>query len=223
MSEKKILEKVCYWDSENPLKPVDGESRAANAGLNDYAHMGFSRGLERLYEKYLQMDDPPTTSRNTIFGWSKKYDWVDRSKAYDEIQRNLDEQVWRERRDEVRQKEWDNFDKLQDIVSAILENVPSFVKRKEKIIEKGSAQVVDAQGHVIHQGKPQEKVIILQMNTSDAIKFIRTASDIGRRAAEMNSKTPNMMNEIDFSKLKPEQVIRIAEGENILDVLGVRK
>lgn len=212
-----------YWDALNPLKPVEGESAAASRALTDYAMMGFRRSLEKLFNKYEEMEDPPITNKATLSGYCMKYDWVDRAKRYDELQREREELTWRERRDQIREKEWDNFYRLQEIVSDILNDIPKFVNRQEKIVDKGSATVVDAQGRVIHEGRPQEKVIVLSMNVNSAIKFIRTASDIGRRAAEMDKNMPNLLKEIDFSKLTPEQIERVAEGEHLLDVLGIRK
>lgn len=227
MSEDNLVELKhgdgVYWDALNPLKPVEGEPASASQALTDYAIMGFRRSLEKLFNKYETMEDPPITNKATLSGYCMKYDWVDRAKRYDEIQRERDELTWRERREQIREKEWDNFYRLQEIVSDILDDMPKFVKRQEKIVDKGSATVVDAQGRVIHEGRPQEKVIVLSMNVNSAIKFIRTASDIGRRAAEMDKNMPNMLKEIDFSKLTPEQIERVAEGEHLLDVLGIRK
>lgn len=220
--ELKHIEGV-YWDALNPLKPVEGESTAASRALTDYATMGFRRSLERLFNKYEDMEDPPITNKSTLSGYCMKYDWVDRAKRFDELQRERDESTWRERRDQIREKEWDNFYRLQEIVSDILDDMPKFVHRQEKVVDKGSATVVDAQGRMIHEGRPKERVIVLSMDVNAAIKFIRTASDIGRRAAEMDKTMPNLLKEIDFAKLSPEQIERVAEGEHLLDVLGIRK
>lgn len=212
-----------YWDAEDPLKPVDIEPVTASQALTDYANMGFRRSLDKLFAKYEIMEDPPITNRSTLSGYCMKYDWVDRTKKYDELQRERDERIWRERRDEIREREWENFFKLQEIVAGLLDDMPKFIKRKERVVDRGSAQVVDAQGRTIHEGKPKEKVIVLSMDVNAAIRFIRTASDIGRRAAEMDKVMPNLLKEIDFSKLTPEQIERVAEGEHLLDVLGIRK
>lgn len=213
-----------YWDAEDPLKPVEGETSAANAALIEYARMGYGRGLKPLREKFSKMDDPPTKSYATIVNWSSKLDWVARVERWEEIERKRDELVWRERRDELRQKEWANFDRLQDIITEILKDVPKFIGRKEKVIDKGKPEVIDANGRQIHAGKPEVKVITLELDGSLLIRFIKTASEIGRRAAEMDQNyMAKLMNEIDFAKLSPEQVSKLAEGEHILDVLNIRK
>jgi hypothetical protein len=213
-----------FWDARDPMKPIEGESSAANRALIDYARMGYSRSLRKLHEKYLQEEDPPTDSYNTIIDWSRHLDWQDRVTRWEELERQHDEKVWRDRRDQLRSKEWDNFDKLQEIISKTLEIMPSFVERKEKVIEEGSAEVVDSQGRVIHKGKPEKRVITLRFKANDAIRFIRTASDIGRRAAEMDKQyMDKMLDELDLGKLSPEQIARLADGEHLLDILGLRK
>jgi hypothetical protein len=219
MDEEKI-----FWDAHDPLKPVEGESSAASTALHDYAHMGYSRSLRKLHKKYEGMENPPSGSYMTIAQWSKTLDWQDRIARWEELERMRSEKVWRERRDSLREKEWDSVDKLQDIIANILEEMPNFVKRKESIIQKGKCRVFDSStGKITEEGQIEKRAIILRYDVNAAIKFIKTASDIGRRAAEMDKSSNNLLNEIDFSKLDPDQVSRIAEGEHILDVLGVRK
>jgi hypothetical protein len=219
MEEEKI-----FWDAEDPLKPVEGESSAASAALHDYAHMGYSRSLRKLHKRYEDMEDPPSGSYMTIAQWSKTLDWQDRVARWEELERMRSEKVWRERRDELREKEWDNFHRLQDIIAKVLEEMPNFVKRKESVIQKGKCRVYNSStGKIEEEGQIEKRAIILKYDVNAAIKFIRTASDIGRRAAEMDKDSGNLLKEIDFSKLDPDQVSRIAEGENVLDVLGVRK
>ena len=213
-----------YWDGEDPLKPVEGESPSANAALREYAHMGYTRGLRPLVDRLRQMENPPTESWGTICEWSSKLDWQERIKRWDEIQRKHDEKVWRERRDSLRQREWDNFDRLQEIVSEMLAAMPNFITSKEKVIQEGKPKVILNNGDVIHEGEPEIKLITVQMRMADSIKLIRTASDIGRRAAEMNQDhMAKVLGELDFEKLEPEQISRLAAGEHVLDVLGVRK
>lgn len=218
-------EKKVYWDANEPLKRVEnGESAAASQALYDYAHMGYNRSLKGLAEKYQDEEDPPTKSYETIAYWSSTFEWQDRVAKWEEIERQREEKIWRARKDKIREKEWDNFDRLQEIISKILEDMPNFVKRKEKIIQKGKVRIYDsAKGRITEEGQTEIRAIVLSFDVNAAISFIKTASDIGRRATEMDRKASNLLNEIDFAKLSPEQVTRVAEGEHILDVLGVRK
>lgn len=217
-------ELIIFWDANDPLKAVENEPSTANRALRDYAHMGYSRSLRRLHDKYLQEETPPTDSYGTIASWSSSFDWQDRVAAYDNLEREREEKVWRERRDELRNKEWKNFYRLQEIISELLEEVPKFIKRREKIVDKGTPTIMDSNGILVKKGEPEKKVIILSIDAPSIIRFIRTASDIGRRAAEMDqSYMAKLINEINFEKLTPEQIARIAEGEHILDVLGIRK
>lgn len=212
------------WDVEDPLKPIEGESITANKALNDYARMGYARSLRSLLKRYQEMDVPPTSSFGTMAHWSQTFSWVDRVALWDEIERRRQERVWRDRRDSLRQKEWDNFEKLQDIVSDLLDTIPSFITSKEKIVQKGSPKVIAQDGTVIEPGVTEKKVVTLKFDANTANKFIRTASEIGRKAAEMNQDgVARILKELDFDKLEPEQISRLAAGEHLLDVLGVRK
>ncbi len=218
MEEEKV-----YWDAKEPLKRLEeGETASASQALYDYAHMGYNRSLRALLEKYEGQEDPPTKSYMTLGHWSSSLDWQDRIARWEELERERDTKLWRERRDKLRDQEWKNAERLQEIITKILEDMPSFIKRKERVTEPGKCRVIQ-NGKVLHEGKIREKVLILEFDVNAAIKFVKTASDIGRRAAEMDKAKDNIMSEIDFSKLNPEQVSRIAEGEHILDVLNIRK
>lgn len=213
-----------YWDGEEPLKRIDSETASAHKALLDYAHMGHIRSLRKLAEKYQDEENPPTKHVMTLTDWSRKHAWQDRVHRFDDIERQYEEMRWRERKDELRKKEWDNFDRLQSIITEILDAVPSFIRRRETITDKGSPKVISQDGKIIQEGRPAEKVITLKLDANAAIKFIRTASDIGRRAAEMDKDDlSKIMKELDFDKLSPEQIQRVAAGEHLLDVLGVRK
>jgi hypothetical protein len=221
MSEEEL--KV-FWDGQDPLKPIESEPSTANTALHDYAHMGYGRSLRQLSENYQEQEEAPTKSFGTLAFWSKTYDWGDRVSRWEELEHQKDERAWRERRDELRKQEWDNFARLQEIVTEMLQDVPKFIKRHEKLIEDGTPEIIDSHGTIVKRGKPNTKVVTLQIDTNAIIKFIRTASDIGRRAAEMDkSYMAKIINDVDFSKLTPEQIARVAEGEHILDILGIRK
>lgn len=217
-----------FWDATDPLKPVEGESRAANGALNDYARMGYNRAIHKLIDYYKDRSEEkeyvPTTSINTMFNWSSRYEWQERVDAWTEIERKRMEQEWRQRRDNLRSKEWSNYERLQEIVTEMLKTVPQFINRKEAVVEEGSPTIIKNNGDIIKQGTPEKRVITLKANTNAIIQFIKTASEIGRKAAEMDQTwMAKLMKEIDFDKLDNEQVARLADGEHVLDVLGIRR
>jgi len=222
MTDEKI-----FWDATDPLKRVERESEAANGALNDYARMGYARSIKRLHAAYTDRQEDeyvPTRSIMTLSSWSSSYDWVDRVAAWTDLERRRRDNEWRDRRDGLRAKEWSNYERLQDIVSEMLEVVPQFISRKEKVVDKGTPTIILQNGDIVKQGTPEKLVITLKANTTAIIQFIKTASEIGRKAAEMDQTwMSKLLKEVDFGKLDNEQVARLADGEHILDVLNIRK
>jgi hypothetical protein len=189
--------------------------------------MGYARSIKRLHETYKDRQGDeyvPTRSIMTLSSWSSSYDWVDRVAAWTDLERKRRDNEWRDRRDGLRAKEWSNYERLQDIVSEMLEVVPQFISRKEKVVDKGTPTIILQNGDIVKQGTPEKLVITLKANTTAIIQFIKTASEIGRKAAEMDQTwMSKLLKEVDFGKLDNEQVARLADGEHILDVLNIRK
>lgn len=72
----------------NPLDRIPGETKTAYAAFLDYAHMGPKRSIRLLASRYQRVSSesgqpPPTRRLNTLFTWSLKNHWADRSKAFD--------------------------------------------------------------------------------------------------------------------------------------------
>jgi len=62
------------------------ESSKAIQACNDYLRMGAGRSIAKLHQAYIDSSHknaPPTTSIRWMGEWSRKYNWVDRSKEWD--------------------------------------------------------------------------------------------------------------------------------------------
>lgn len=62
------------------------ESKRANQALRDYLLMGPARSLRKLRANYQAQPIAPTTSWATLSKWSVEFEWVARSKTFDDLQ-----------------------------------------------------------------------------------------------------------------------------------------
>lgn len=89
---------MSIFDENDPLAMMKGESLAASRALSDYARMGAisgERSLRKLIATYREQkangEQPPTVSWRTLAGWSLRFNWVERVKLWDEIQRKKEQ------------------------------------------------------------------------------------------------------------------------------------
>jgi hypothetical protein len=96
------------WDTEDPIKPIKGESKKANAALFDYSRLGAGRSQSILLEYYRAQlatgQQPPTCREATIKTWSARYHWVARVEAWDRLERQKDDQKWEDRKEAWRER-----------------------------------------------------------------------------------------------------------------------
>jgi len=99
------------FDKNDPLAVIEFETPKANRALFDYAHMGISRSLWKLIDKYKKQDDEwkrfeadpkhwpkdtpiplpiPSKTWTTISGWSGVFFWQERVMRFDEIEMELE-------------------------------------------------------------------------------------------------------------------------------------
>lgn len=113
----KLIKPIDAFDPDDPLAPVENESRRAAQALKDYALMGSTRSIKALHKRYELMDAewrknklgavqaPPTTRWTTLSNYSVKFRWQERVHAYDEQIRRKEQETfesdrirWREHR-----------------------------------------------------------------------------------------------------------------------------
>lgn len=133
---------------EPMLRPrLPGESKNAYKAILDYCRMGSGRSLRNLVDHYVRQfaDEyqtpkpdsstpacvfprPPTIRWSTISTWSARYGWVEAAAEWDKEAERLDQELWERRRAELREREWDLGERLQERARKALEeqNLPDF-------------------------------------------------------------------------------------------------
>lgn len=103
------------FNPDAPLERIKRETVRAHKAFIDYALTGSRRSLRLLLERYRREDSqwtknptkytqPPTTRWTTIANWSKRYQWVERAKAFDLVQRERELIDYEQERDAWRKK-----------------------------------------------------------------------------------------------------------------------
>lgn len=91
---------------QSDLQPLSGqrqdkETDAAVTACNDFLRLGSGRSISGLVQKYTDMSmfqtdfKPPSTSAQTLYSWSSRFDWADRAAVYDA--------AWEERKNAERE------------------------------------------------------------------------------------------------------------------------
>lgn len=179
------------FSPEDPLARIPGESRKANQALQEYFKQPTPRSLRRLAEenrRRIAAGEPSSTPRfRSLSEWSMNLSWQARVDAADELlrrqeadaRRRLAEEkarLWVDRREELREKDWNQSQALRALADKILEEGPKFIKTTRKTI-RGK------------EGEPVKEVITLALNGEMAIKAMETASKLMRLAAEMETES----------------------------------
>jgi hypothetical protein len=167
------------WDADNPLARSKGETVKANAALRDYVLMGAGRSLRELHERYRQQTDSgsaavPTGRLRTLFGWSAKYAWQARLERFEELEADRVLATWRERQDEIREREWDATEKL--------------LARAEQMLKYPLTEQIVEDVQTDEEGLAYKRVVVVApagWSQADIARYLKLASDLGRRATQM--------------------------------------
>ena len=155
------------------------ETQKANRALKDYVAMGSGRSLSKLYRRYTESSpekaQSPTQCLRTLKNWSSRYDWQARLARWDELEREGEEEVWRDRRRKIREGEWSQAQTLLDRVEQMLKFPLAQIDRVDK---------TDADGNplVITIVKP------VRWSQRDIARFMQVSSELARLAAEMEQR-----------------------------------
>lgn len=212
------------FDPLAPLESIPGESRKANHALREYCRMGPARSLRKLKAR---LDMEIKTGLNAYqtktdyfatFGafanWSSKYFWAERAAAFDLAEEADRAEKWRERREAIREKDFQTAESLRSLASDILTASPNFIKSTRRRV-RGEVKV-DRDGNEYRE--PDTILVTTALDADTMIKLIDLASKLQRAAAGIANN--NFVFPVDWSQLTDEQVSAIANGENPLEVLA---
>ena len=163
------------WNKDDPLQKIPEEHHPAHKALMQYALMGKDRSQVNLMKLFESTRNPVNGVQakiprmTTLQGWSIKYEWVARVQRWDEIQQEKMQQLWLERKVQVREADWEHGRKLRQLAADILAEAPEFVR--ESITPQDDGKVIIVKALDVHA---LEKIEAL-------------ASKLERLAAEMET------------------------------------
>lgn len=199
------------FDNDNPLTRCKGESKKATQALWDYYHMGTGRSLRKMHEIYNkqraskeQTDLPPTMRWSTLCGWSFKFAWQARVARQTEIEREEDAALWRERRRQIRERDWEQGGRLRALADAILDEAPKFAKTTRRLVR--------GQG-----GEPDREVITIRLDGGLAVKSAKGGSDLQRLGGEMETERKEVSGTIQIEDVNETRQRLLADIEKQLE------
>lgn len=209
------------FDPAAPLDRCAGESRAAHDALLDYWRAGSGRSLRALLERYRNQTDseaganePPTRRFATLFAWSGNYRWQERIDAASVLQQRAEEQAkrdalraeaekWARRQLEVRERDWQQADRLRGLADQIMDEAPKFLRVTQKLI-RGK------------DGEPDTILKTVALDAGLAVRAMELSSKLQRLSAEM--ETDHTLT--DTVQAETVDDIRKRRWEQIADALG---
>lgn len=196
---------------------MPGEGKNAILACNDYVRMGPSRSLRALEERY--NDDarksPPTRSLGTLAKWSSKFNWQARAEAYDAAIDAEKTALAAARRKEIMQSgvalDYERVAKLKELVDFL----ESQIAEGAEDGQRPRVWVKDFKR--IGSGEFGETVEIERFNAALLAEYRAALDDIAKEVGGRRQRT--VVENIDYGKLTEEQLQRIAEGEDPVQVI----
>lgn len=158
---------------------------------------------ERVARGLKESQQAPGSWRNAAAKWQ----WHARAEAWDQAERERQEQEWQARQTAIREADFSQGSRLRALAQEILAQGPKFVKTTRKRVSKGRPRTVDAEGKVLDPGEPEEIVVTLALDGDMAAKFVKLGSDLQRLAAEMVA--PKQQVEVTGPEGQPIQFIEV--------------
>ncbi len=120
-------------DLPHECQQQSGETKKAHAAFLDYCRMGPGRSLAKLHREYTEVtpetERPPTRHLRTLKEWSRTRGWQERVAVWDGWQQAKDQEMWERRRADLRERDWQQGQKLRDRVEEILDQLPVFIQQ----------------------------------------------------------------------------------------------
>lgn len=213
-----------------------GETRKATIACNDYLRMGAGRSLAKLHQKYMETTTttPPTRNLRVIGGWSQKYGWQERAETYD-AQVEAEKNAERKRiMSEGLSLDYERVRRLKELADKLHGEIEGAVSAAEADSDdegegdsenEGDGEPGEAAGHgiwlrdwkQIGGGEYASVVEIERFNNALLEQYRSTLDDIAKETGGRRQRTT--VENIDYGKLTEEQLARIADGEDPIQVI----
>lgn len=179
---------VCIFQPDAPLERVVNESVKANQAFRDYAYMRVGRSIRVLLARYEQikkdwkpgMPLPPTTSFETMGGWSRHFAWQKRAEAFDKIMREEDEAAFRKEQEAWRGRRRTLLRVMNSKVGNAMNNITGnsklieVVRAMEILAEQSRIEFNDQPGMEVDDGKGNKISIAMRINIPQAPPDLET-------------------------------------------------
>lgn len=214
------------FDPSAPLESIRGETKKANHAFREYCYIGPARSLKKLRDR-LDLSVAVESDRgesgvkskryaafSTICEWSSRYFWVARAAAFDLQEDVKRADLWRERREKIRETDYQVADELRTLAASVLAAGPNFIRATRRRV-KGETRIGKDGAEYT---EPDTILVTTALDGDLLIKLVDLASKLQRAAAGIANT--NFVFPVDWSQLTDEQVSAIASGENPIEVLA---
>jgi len=193
-----------------------GESNKAVQACNDFLRLGPGRSLSALLQKYNDSEDKlaPTRSEGTLNNWSSRFHWQERATEYD---RRTEEEKTARAKEIMQSGLSQTHERVQELM-----DLASFLKKQ--IYDQ------DLPGHYpnvwvrdvkqIGGGEFAREVEIERFNSAIIDQFRGTLDDLAKETGGRVTRNEGRNLNIDLSLLTDEQLERIANGEDPINVIA---
>lgn len=207
----------------------DNESSRAVQASNDYLRLGPNRSLNKLQQTYSKSrkNTVPTESIDTLSDWSRKFGWQERAAIYDtELERAKNEKR-QQVLDQGLALDYERVTKLKRL-ARFLEN-----QLYDEWAKNTDGETIDSIAYrgfenyklwlsdvkQIGSGEDAQRIDIVRFNSSLISEYRAVLADLASETGGRKQKIEHTIKNLDYSKLNEEQLQRIANGEDELQVI----
>jgi hypothetical protein len=150
-----------------------GETKTAYAAFCEYRNMHIhERSIDAAYRRAKGLQEgSEKRAHSTWFKWSRENNWVARVAEYDDYLSEQDRLIWERRRAEVRQRDWEEAERLRNIVSDAIPSARQFIHSRRTFIEG-------------EDGELDREIITMTFDITGLTKVLVDASKLQRLATD---------------------------------------
>lgn len=173
---------------------MEGETSLAYTNFLAYLKLGPRvRTIERAYHSVEGLPlDSPIEVPSHWWKWSARWDWLRRALAYDTEVQEIELSKWEKRKEEARERDWQQAEKLREIVDGALPTASQFFRRNVGAPQGGTPSVVNEAGVTIRQGVPSQVIVTVAFDVVGMTNVLKEASKMQRLT--VNEPTDNINN-----------------------------